>query len=85
MPNWSECEAVVRQMWSYLDLAVSDAEQAAVAAHLEACADCASHFDFAAEVLRALAASVDLTPADECLRQRVLGALAAEGFRERAR
>jgi anti-sigma factor (TIGR02949 family) len=85
MRDRSECEAVVRQMWSYLDFAVSDAEHATVAAHLDACADCASHFDFAAEFLRALAASVDLSPTDERLRQRVIGALAAEGFEDRAR
>jgi mycothiol system anti-sigma-R factor len=80
MPDRSGCEAIVRQMWAYLDAAVSDVQQQAVAAHLDECAECAAHFDFAAEFLRALAATPAIAHGEPALRERVLAALAAEGF-----
>jgi anti-sigma factor (TIGR02949 family) len=81
MPNRSECEAVVRQLWPYLDGAVSEAERERIITHLEGCAACTSHFDFARAFLDAVAAARPQMPANEQLHARVLGALANEGFR----
>jgi anti-sigma factor (TIGR02949 family) len=77
----ADCEAIVRRLWLYLDGRLPDGEQAQVAGHLAACRECASHFDFARAFLAALRdARLDGT-SDDNLRERVLSALAAEGFR----
>jgi len=81
MPNRSECEAVVRQLWPFLDGAVPEAEREHIVAHLEQCAGCTSHFDFARAFLDAVSAARPHMPANDQLHARVLGALAGEGFR----
>jgi anti-sigma factor (TIGR02949 family) len=80
MPNRSTCEAVVRQLWPYLDGAVDESAREAIVGHLEACTVCASHFEFAQAFLDAVARSRSDVPADGRLRGRVLAALSAEGF-----
>ncbi len=80
MLNRSECEAVVRQLWPFLDGAVSEAQRERIVAHLESCINCSSHFDFAQAFLEAVALARPHLPADDALRQRVIGALSAEGF-----
>lgn len=82
-PDRSECEAVVRRLWPYIDGALADADRERVAHHLEFCAGCASHFDFARAFLDAVARAQAGAPAAEIepLRARVLEALAAEGFK----
>jgi anti-sigma factor (TIGR02949 family) len=81
MVNRSECEHVVRQLWPYLDGAVSEDARERIVRHLEKCADCHSHFDFADAFLDAVAAARPHMAIDAMLRSRVLGALSAEGFR----
>ena len=81
MVNRSECEHVVSQLWPYLDGAVSDDARERIVRHLELCADCHSHFDFANAFLDAVAAARPLMEVNDSLRARVLGALSAEGFR----
>lgn len=82
-PDRSECEAVVRRLWPYLDGALAGDDRERVAQHLEFCAGCASHFDFARAFLDAVARAQAGAPQEELgeLRSRVLDALAAEGFR----
>ncbi len=80
MPNRSECETVVRQLWPYLDGAMSESQREHIVAHLEACVNCASHFDFAQAFLDAVARARPHLVPDARLRLRVLGALAAQGF-----
>ncbi|HVX38530.1 MAG TPA: zf-HC2 domain-containing protein [Gemmatimonadaceae bacterium] len=82
-PDRAECEAVVRRLWPYLDGALPETDQARVARHLEFCAGCASHFDFARAFLDAVARARAGAPQEEIgtLRARVLDALAAEGFK----
>lgn len=80
MPNRSECEAVVRQLWPYLDGAVSETQRERIVMHLEECTNCTSHFEFARAFLDAVAASRTHMPVDAALQSRVLSALAAEGF-----
>jgi anti-sigma factor (TIGR02949 family) len=80
MVDRSQCEAVVRQLWPYLDGAVPDAQREFITAHLEMCVNCSSHFEFAQAFLDAVAAARSAMPVDERLRGRVMGALAASGF-----
>lgn len=80
MSNRSECEAVVRQLWPYLDGVVSESQRERILRHLEECADCTSHFEFARAFLDAVAAAAPRLDANEVLRTRVVHALAAEGF-----
>jgi len=72
---------VVRQLWPYLDGVVDESMRERIIAHLEMCATCKSHFDFANAFLEAVARSRSDVPADEELRTRVVQALSAEGFK----
>jgi anti-sigma factor (TIGR02949 family) len=83
MANRTECEHVVSQLWPYLDGAVSETERERVVHHLELCANCHSHFDFANAFLDAVAAARPHLGLNEALRMRVVTALTAEGFRSR--
>lgn len=79
MATRDECTTIVRQLWPYLDGALPDAMQARVVAHLEGCVNCRSHFDYEREFLAAVrnaGAADDFEP----LRDRVLSALAGQGF-----
>lgn len=80
MPPRSICEAVVRQLWPYLDGAVDESAREMVIAHLEECVMCRSHFEFAQAFLDAVARSRSDVQPDERLRVRVLAALSTEGF-----
>lgn len=82
MTQRDECAAIVRQLWPFLDGALPDQWQARVTEHLLHCVNCRSHFDFERAFLVAVRGAgagrgaVD----DEALRQRIVGALAADGF-----
>ncbi|MEO8335819.1 MAG: zf-HC2 domain-containing protein [bacterium] len=80
MPNPEICREIVRQLWPYLDGALPDDLQAQVAAHLEDCVNCRSHYDFERAFLDAVRTSGKLGHEFEPLRVRVLAALAAEGM-----
>ena len=80
MSNRSECEAVVRQLWPYLDGVISESQRERILRHLDECADCTSHFEFASAFLEAVAAAAPRLDANEGLRARVVHALTAEGF-----
>ncbi len=81
MPNRAVCEAVVRQLWPFLDGALPEDQRERIVAHLEECVACTSHFDFARAFLGAVAAARPHMPANELLHARVLSALAGQGFR----
>jgi anti-sigma factor (TIGR02949 family) len=81
--NREDCEAIVRQLWPYLDGILPNEHRERVTRHLENCADCQSHFDFAAAFLEAVGAALPASGGGEpnaALRERVLAALGAEGF-----
>jgi predicted anti-sigma-YlaC factor YlaD len=80
MPNRAECEAVVRQLWPFLDGAVTESQRELIAVHLEECVACASHFEFAREFLAAVAAARPHLAPNAALHARVLAALGTEGF-----
>ena len=81
MTHREECAAIVRQLWPFLDGALPVRWQARVTDHLVHCVHCRSHFDFEREFLVAVReASASLGGDDAHLRERIVGALAADGF-----
>jgi anti-sigma factor (TIGR02949 family) len=76
----SECEAVVRRLWPYVDDKLPDSDRERVTRHLEECADCLSHFDFARAFLDAVHAARPPANEDEALRARVIAALNDQGL-----
>ena len=80
MPSRAQCEAVLRQLWPFLDGMISETQREAILVHFEQCADCESHFDFAKAFLEAIAESKPYLDADDGLSEKVMAALASEGF-----
>lgn len=76
----AECEAIVRRLWPYIDDKLPDSDRERVTRHLEHCADCLSHFDFARAFLEAVHAARPLAAEDQGLRARVLTALNNQGL-----
>ena len=76
----SECEAIVRRLWPYVDDKLPDSDRERVTRHLEQCADCLSHFDFARAFLDAVHAARPAEKDDEALRARVLAVLSDQGL-----
>ena len=76
----TECEAIVRRLWPFVDDKLPDSDREQVTRHLEACADCLSHFDFASAFLDAVHAARPAEKDDEALRARVLAALSNQGL-----
>ena len=79
-PAAYDCDAVVARLWPYLDGALPESDRERVVQHLRDCTACQSHFDFAQAFLDAVHAARPAAAANDELRQRVLTALAAEGF-----
>jgi len=77
----SECEAIVRRLWPFVDGMLPDSDRDKVTRHLEQCADCLSHFDFARAFLDAVHAARPAGEHDEALRARVLAALTDQGLK----
>lgn len=77
----TECEAIVRRLWPFLDENLLDSDREEVTHHLEKCGDCLSHFDFAKAFLDAVHAARPELEHDDALRARVLGALADQGLK----
>src|SRR3954471_8344014 len=75
----SECEAIVRRLWPYVDDKLSYLDRESVKRHLEECADCLSHFDFATAFLNAVHAARPRVNEDSALRERVIAALNDQG------
>ena len=76
----SECEAIVRRLWPYLDDVLAEADKERVTRHLQECEDCLSHFDYAHAFLDAVHAARPIVEADDALRERVLTALTDNGL-----
>lgn len=80
MTDMLDCDAVMRQLWDYLDDELTPEREAAIRAHLAVCQRCHPQHDFEASFLRALAAARRTHPSPGALRKRVIGALRVEGF-----
>jgi anti-sigma factor (TIGR02949 family) len=76
----SECEAIVRRLWPYLDDVLGETDKERVTRHLQECEDCLSHFDYAQAFLDAVHAARPIVEADDALRTRVLTALTDNGL-----
>jgi anti-sigma factor (TIGR02949 family) len=76
----SECEAIVRRLWPFIDGMLPDSDRDRVTRHLEQCANCLSHFDFARSFLDAVHAARPGYEEDEALHARVLAALTDQGM-----
>lgn len=80
MTEMLDCDAVMRQLWDYLDGELTPERESAVRAHLAMCNRCHPQHDFEAAFLRALSAARKAHSRPEALKARVVGALRAEGF-----
>jgi anti-sigma factor RsiW len=79
-----DCDSIVRRLWPYLDGKLPDSDMAIIAEHLRGCTACSSHFDFAQAFLHAVH---ELRPSEvqtDALRDKVVAALAREGYGEKA-
>lgn len=81
MMPMTDCDAVMRQFWDYLDGELNDETMAAIDAHVQMCNRCHPHIQFERAFKAALRSA--RTPADELapLRDRVRAALVAAGYR----
>ena len=82
MPPILDCEAVMRQLWAYLDDELTPARMGAIHEHLALCQPCQSHIDFEHAFLAALSEAQRAEPVSSALRVRVMEALRREGFVE---
>lgn len=76
-----DCNTTVRRLWDYLDNELDATRLAEVDAHIEHCAACTEHFEFAKHFLSAVH---DLWPdvsEPAALQARVRARLETEGFR----
>ncbi len=81
MPDRAECEAVVRQLWPFIDGVVSETQREFIVDHLEQCEPCNSHFDFARAFLEAVHEARPHFHVGQGLNERVMAALAGAGYR----
>ncbi|MDE3152814.1 MAG: zf-HC2 domain-containing protein [Gemmatimonadota bacterium] len=77
-----DCEAVMRQLWDYLDEELSPDRMAAIREHLATCARCYPQYEFEQSFLTALDRAQQEHSNPDGLRNRVAAALRAEGMSE---
>lgn len=80
MNEMLDCDAVMRQLWDYLDGEVTPQVEEAIRAHLAVCQRCHPQYDFESAFLRALSAVRRTHPRPAVVKDRVLSLLRAEGF-----
>jgi anti-sigma factor (TIGR02949 family) len=80
-PEPFDCHAAVARLWDYLDGALGESDARSVDAHLAECERCPPHVAFERTFLSAVRrARVAAAERGSGLRDRVVAALAAEGF-----
>jgi mycothiol system anti-sigma-R factor len=80
-PREIDCRTAVQQLWDYLDEELTPERMDEVRHHLERCARCLPHHDYARVFLAALAAAREGGPrAPDVLRRRVMESLRAAGL-----
>lgn len=75
-----DCDAVMRQLWDYLDGELDGERETAIRAHLAVCKRCYPQYDFERAFLGVLTATRPQHSRPGAVRARVLAALRAEGF-----
>ena len=78
--DWTDCEQIVRRMWPHLDGVLSEADRVAITRHLEGCDACTAHFKFAQSFLEAVHEAKPEAEEFDRVLNKVVGALAKEGF-----
>lgn len=76
-----ECDAVLRQLWDYLDGALDATSRRPVEVHLPVCAVCLEHYAFAADFLALVRDRWPDVGDTDAIRARLVARLEAEGFR----
>jgi len=80
MSEMLDCDAVMRQLWDYLDGELTPESEQAIRAHLAVCQRCHPQYDFDSAFLRALTGARRTHSGPNALKARVPGLLRAEGF-----
>ena len=75
-----DCEAVMQQLWDYLDEELSPERMTAIRDHLAVCARCYPQYEFERAFLTALDQAQQQHSDPGRLRARVASALRAEGM-----
>lgn len=75
-----DCEAVMRQLWDYLDNELTPERMEAIRGHLAMCGRCYPQYDFEREFLATLSRLRPEHSNPTMLRDRVIGALQRSGF-----
>jgi anti-sigma factor (TIGR02949 family) len=75
-----DCEAVIRQLWDYLDGELTPERMAAIRAHLELCKRCYPQYEFERSFLNAVAGTARQHSDLERLRSQLLETLEAKGL-----
>ena len=75
-----DCDAVMRQLWDYLDGELTEERMEAIRAHLAVCARCYPQFDFERAFLETLARARREHSDYARLRARIIAALRGEGL-----
>jgi anti-sigma factor (TIGR02949 family) len=80
MDGMLDCDAVMRQLWDYLDEELTPDRMDQIGAHLAVCKRCYPQYQFERRFLDVLASARKDHPALDQLRLRVVAALKAEGL-----
>lgn len=75
-----DCEAVMRQLWDYLDGELTAERMDAIRSHLAMCARCYPQYDFERQFLTSLARLRREHSNLAALRERLMDALQRSGF-----
>jgi anti-sigma factor (TIGR02949 family) len=80
MDDLLDCDAVMRQLWDYLDAELTEERMEAIRAHLAVCARCYPQYEFERTFLETLARVRREHSDYDGLRGRVMAALREEGL-----
>lgn len=79
-PPLIDCHAAASALYDFLDGRLSATAVSAVQGHIDTCRTCASHYDFARQVLTLIPTALPLPTDSEALRGRIVTSLKAEGY-----
>lgn len=77
-----DCDAVMRQLWDYLDGELTPERMAAMGAHLDVCKRCFPQLEFERSFLEAVAGTAPTHSHPERLRARIVSRLRESGMTE---
>lgn len=80
MAEMLDCDAVIRELWDFLDGELTPDRERGIREHLTLCKRCFPQYDFERAFQAALLACRREHSRPELLKERVLAALASEGF-----